>query len=96
MPWQPRAAPLSVAHRVAREIKAGTVSINCYSEGDMTPPFGGYKMSGVSGHDTSAHAHDEGTETETTWIQVAPRLTEADNLPRARRAHPAPANPEWS
>ncbi len=64
---------LNIAHRVAREIKAGTVSVNCYSEGDMTVPFGGYKMSGFSGHDKSAHAHDQYTETKTTWIQVAPR-----------------------
>jgi gamma-glutamyl-gamma-aminobutyraldehyde dehydrogenase len=64
---------LNIAHRVARDIKAGTVAINCYSEGDMTAPFGGYKMSGFGGHDKSAHAHDQYTETKTTWIQVAPR-----------------------
>jgi gamma-glutamyl-gamma-aminobutyraldehyde dehydrogenase len=64
---------LNVAHRVARDIKAGVVAINCYSEGDMTAPFGGYKMSGFGGHDKSAHAHDQYTETKTTWIQLAPR-----------------------
>ena len=36
---------LNVAHRVARELKAGVVGINAYSEGDMTTPFGGYKLS---------------------------------------------------
>jgi 4-(gamma-glutamylamino)butanal dehydrogenase len=64
---------LNVAHRMARDIKAGVVAINCYSEGDMTAPFGGYKMSGFGGHDKSVHAHDQYTETKTTWIQLAPR-----------------------
>jgi gamma-glutamyl-gamma-aminobutyraldehyde dehydrogenase len=29
---------LNVAHKVARSLRAGTVSINCYSEGDMAVP----------------------------------------------------------
>ncbi len=32
---------VDAAHRVSRLLKAGTVSINCYSEGDVTTPFGG-------------------------------------------------------
>ena len=44
-----------------------------YSEGDMTTPFGGYKVSGFGGHDKSLHAHDQYTELKTIWIQVAPR-----------------------
>jgi gamma-glutamyl-gamma-aminobutyraldehyde dehydrogenase len=63
---------LNVAHRVAREIRAGVVAVNCYSEGDMTTPFGGYKLSGFGGHDKSLHAHDQYTETKTTWIQLRP------------------------
>jgi 4-(gamma-glutamylamino)butanal dehydrogenase len=63
---------LNVAHRVARQIRAGVVAVNCYSEGDMTTPFGGYKLSGFGGHDKSVHAHDQYTETKTTWIQVKP------------------------
>jgi gamma-glutamyl-gamma-aminobutyraldehyde dehydrogenase len=62
---------LNVAHRVARELKAGVVGINAYSEGDMTTPFGGYKLSGFGGHDKSLHAHDQYTETKTIWIQLA-------------------------
>jgi 4-(gamma-glutamylamino)butanal dehydrogenase len=62
---------LNVAHRVARELRAGVVGINAYSEGDMTTPFGGYKLSGFGGHDKSLHAHDQYTETKTTWIQLA-------------------------
>ena len=36
------------AHVAARKIKAGTVAVNCYGEGDVTTPFGGYKQSGYS------------------------------------------------
>jgi gamma-glutamyl-gamma-aminobutyraldehyde dehydrogenase len=36
----------------------------------MTTPFGGYKQSGFGGHDKSVHAHDQYTETKTTWIQL--------------------------
>jgi gamma-glutamyl-gamma-aminobutyraldehyde dehydrogenase len=61
---------LNVAHRVARDLKAGVVGVNAYAEGDMTTPFGGYKLSGFGGHDKSLHAHDQYTETKTTWIQL--------------------------
>ncbi len=61
---------LHVAHRVSRALKAGTVGVNCYSEGDMTTPFGGYKQSGFGGHDKSLQAHDQYTETKTIWIQL--------------------------
>ncbi len=61
---------LDTAHRVARDLKAGVVGINAYSEGDMTTPFGGYKLSGFGGHDKSVHAHDQYTETKTIWIQL--------------------------
>jgi gamma-glutamyl-gamma-aminobutyraldehyde dehydrogenase len=63
---------LDVAHRVARDLKAGVIGVNAYSEGDMTTPFGGYKQSGFSGHDKSVHAHDQYTETKTIWIQLRP------------------------
>ena len=47
------------------------MGINAYSEGDMTTPFGGYKLSGFGGHDKCVHAHDQYTETKTIWIQLA-------------------------
>ncbi|MBT5218203.1 MAG: aldehyde dehydrogenase, partial [Woeseia sp.] len=34
------------AHRMARDLQAGTVTVNCYGEGDISTPFGGYKQSG--------------------------------------------------
>ena len=56
---------------MAKAIRAGTVSINCYSEGDITTPFGGYKQSGFGGRDKSLHAHDQYTELKTIWIDVS-------------------------
>ncbi len=61
---------LNVAHKMARAIRAGTVSVNCYSEGDMAVPFGGYKESGFGGKDKSLMAHDQYAETKTIWIQL--------------------------
>ena len=34
------------AHRLAAELRAGTVWINCYNVFDAALPFGGYKQSG--------------------------------------------------
>ena len=59
------------AHNYARRLQAGTVSVNCYSEGDITTPFGGYKLSGFGGKDNSLMAHDQYTETKTIWINLA-------------------------
>ena len=58
------------AHRMARAVHAGTVGVNCYSEGDLTTPFGGFKLSGFGGHDKSVHAHDQYTELKTIWIDM--------------------------
>jgi len=61
---------VNAAHRVARAIRAGTVSVNCFSEGDMTTPFGGYKESGFAGRDKSIYAHEQYTELKTVWMQI--------------------------
>ncbi|MFJ6564304.1 aldehyde dehydrogenase [Streptomyces sp. NPDC091412] len=60
---------LSTAHRVSRALRAGTVWVNCYEEGDLTVPFGGMKQSG-NGRDKSVHALEKYTELKTTWIQL--------------------------
>ena len=59
------------ALRAARAIKAGTVTINCYGEGDISTPFGGYKHSGFGGRDNGLHAHDQYTELKTIWIDLS-------------------------
>jgi gamma-glutamyl-gamma-aminobutyraldehyde dehydrogenase len=62
-------ANVSKVHRLARQIRAGTVWVNCYEEGDLTVPFGGFKMSG-NGRDKSRHALDKYTELKTTYIKL--------------------------
>lgn len=59
------------ALRKARDLRAGTVSVNCYSEGDVTTPFGGYKLSGLSGRDNSLQAFEQYTQTKTIWIDLS-------------------------
>lgn len=59
------------AHRVAREVRAGTVAVNCYSEGDITTPFGGFKNSGFVGREKSLAAHDQYCELKTIWNDMS-------------------------
>ncbi len=61
---------INTAHKVAKALRAGTVSVNCYSEGDMAVPFGGFKESGFGGRDKSLLAHDQYAEVKTIWIQL--------------------------
>ncbi|QCR38192.1 aldehyde dehydrogenase [Nissabacter sp. SGAir0207] len=61
---------LSRAIRVSRAVRAGTVTVNCFGEGDATTPFGGYKQSGFGGRDKSIFAHDQYTELKTIWIDA--------------------------
>jgi gamma-glutamyl-gamma-aminobutyraldehyde dehydrogenase len=37
---------LGQAHRMVKALEAGVVWVNCFGDGDMTQPFGGYKQSG--------------------------------------------------
>ncbi len=55
------------AQRAARAIQAGTVSINGFSEGDITTPFGGYKQSGFGGRDKGLEALDQYLQVKTIW-----------------------------
>ena len=58
------------AHNAARQVRAGTVSVNCYGEGDQGTPFGGYKLSGFGGRDKSLAAHDQYCELKTVWMDL--------------------------
>ena len=60
---------LSTAHTVSRDIRAGTVFVNCYDSADVSVPFGGYGQSGF-GRDKSLHALDKYSQLKTTWIQL--------------------------
>lgn len=61
---------LNRAIRVSRAVRAGTVTVNCFGEGDATTPFGGYKQSGFGGRDKSVFALDQYTELKTIWIDL--------------------------
>jgi len=60
---------LQRAHRVARALRAGTVSVNTVDALDPGVPFGGCKQSGF-GRDLSLHALDKFSQLKTTWISL--------------------------
>lgn len=62
-------ANLNVAHTMARQIRAGVVSVNCIDTGDPTTTFGGYRQSGV-GTQGALLDFDNFSEIKTTWIQL--------------------------
>ncbi|WP_207101717.1 aldehyde dehydrogenase [Paracoccus shandongensis] len=58
------------ALRGARMLRAGTVTVNSFGEGDISTPFGGYKQSGFGGRDNGVHAHDQYTQLKTIWLDL--------------------------
>ncbi|MCC0016487.1 MAG: aldehyde dehydrogenase [Rhodobiaceae bacterium] len=65
------------AIRGARMLRAGTVTVNSFGEGDITTPFGGYRQSGFGGRDNGIHAHDQYTQLKTIWLDLADDEDEA-------------------
>jgi aldehyde dehydrogenase (NAD+) len=61
---------VSKAHRLANELKAGTVWINCYDVFDAAAPFGGFKMSGL-GRELGERGLDAYTEWKTVTLNLA-------------------------
>jgi aldehyde dehydrogenase (NAD+) len=57
------------AHRYAKEVKAGTVWVNCYHVVDTTTPFGGFKMSG-QGRENGEAVLDHYTEVKTVTVKL--------------------------
>ena len=55
------------AHRVAREVQAGTVWINQYNWYDSGAPFGGYKQSGF-GRELGRQALEYYTEVKSVFV----------------------------
>lgn len=70
-------ANIKRALRGARAIRAGTVTVNTFGEGDISTPFGGYKQSGFGGRDNSLHAHDQYTQLKTIWVDLSDDADEA-------------------
>lgn len=64
------------ALRAGKALKAGTVTINSYGEGDATTPFGGYKQSGFGGRDNGLASHDQFTEIKTLWVDLSDDSTD--------------------
>ncbi|WP_437881655.1 aldehyde dehydrogenase family protein [Pseudomonas sp. LRF_L74] len=61
---------LRAAHRLAAQLKAGSVWINCWNVVDPASPFGGYKQSGW-GREMSKHVIDAYTETKSVFVDLA-------------------------
>ncbi|MEM6939549.1 MAG: aldehyde dehydrogenase [Pseudomonadota bacterium] len=59
------------ALRGARMLRAGTVTVNAYGEGDISTPFGGCKHSGFGGRDNGLQAHDQYTQLKTIWVDLS-------------------------
>jgi aldehyde dehydrogenase (NAD+) len=60
---------VSKAHRVAAELRAGTVWVNCYDIFDAAAPFGGFKMSGI-GRELGEYALRNYTEVKTVTVAL--------------------------
>jgi len=55
------------AHRVASQLRAGTVSVNAVDSLHVSIPFGGFRQSGF-GRDLSLHALRNYAQPKTTWL----------------------------
>jgi gamma-glutamyl-gamma-aminobutyraldehyde dehydrogenase len=60
---------LTRAHRLIRDIEAGVIWVNCFDEGDMTQPFGGYKQSG-NARDKCLESIRSYTQSKSAWIRL--------------------------
>jgi aldehyde dehydrogenase (NAD+) len=57
------------AHLFAKQVKSGTVWVNCYHVVDTTTPFGGFKMSG-QGRENGEAALEHYTELKTVTVKL--------------------------
>jgi gamma-glutamyl-gamma-aminobutyraldehyde dehydrogenase len=60
---------LNVALNSARDLEAGVIWVNCFDNGDMTQPFGGYKQSG-QGRDKCLESLLSCTQTKSVWVNL--------------------------
>lgn len=59
---------LDKANRMARDLKAGVVWVNCYNAFDPAMPFGGNKMSGY-GREMGPHHIEDYLDTKAVWVK---------------------------
>ncbi|WP_067888054.1 aldehyde dehydrogenase family protein [Nocardia vaccinii] len=60
---------LGRAHRIAKRLQAGTVTLNCQLVFDHGVPFGGYKQSGW-GHEFGREGIEAYLQTKSVWAQL--------------------------
>lgn len=60
---------ISKAHKLARELKAGTIWMNTYNMFDAASPFGGYKQSGF-GRELGMHSLELYTQVKSVWVNL--------------------------
>lgn len=60
---------IAKAHQLAKDIKAGTIWINCYNCFDAASPFGGFKQSGF-GRELGEHALELYTQVKSVWVSL--------------------------
>ena len=60
---------LGRAHRIAKRLQAGTVTLNCQLVFDHAVPFGGYKQSGW-GHEFGREGVEAYMQTKSVWAQL--------------------------
>ena len=63
-------ADLKTAHRMVGALEAGVIWVNCFGDGDMTQPFGGYKQSGNS-RDKHKDSLLSYMQTKSAWFNLA-------------------------
>jgi aldehyde dehydrogenase (NAD+) len=57
------------AHRFAKEVRAGTIWVNCYDVFDAAAPFGGFKQSGL-GRELGEAGLEAYTESKTVTVSL--------------------------
>ncbi len=60
---------LDTAHRVAREVRTGTMWVNCFFVRDLRAPFGGYKDSGL-GREGGDYSYEFFTESKAVVMKL--------------------------
>ena len=60
---------VNTAHKVAREVKAGTMWVNCFFVRDLRAPFGGYRDSGI-GREGGDYSYEFFTESKAVVMKL--------------------------
>ena len=66
-------------HRVAHQVKAGTVWVNAYRVVAPNTPFGGFKASGI-GRENGFDAIKQYTETKSVWVELTGATRDPFNI----------------